>query len=152
MTKSFSYREISPEGYVFSRIKYAFWSFPIRICPLWDIFTLKFSSVQLLRCVWLFVSPWTAAHLASLSITHGLQHTQASLSITISQSLLKFMSIESVMPSSHIILCCPLSSCLQSFPASGLLQRVSYSHQVAKVLEFQLQHQSFQWIFRTDFL
>ena len=43
-------------------------------------------------------------------------------------------------------------SCLQSFPASGSLQWVSSSHQVAKVLEFQLQHQSFQWIFRTDFL
>ena len=42
-------------------------------------------------------------------------------------------------------------SCLQSFPASGSFQ-VSSLHQVAKVLEFQLQHQSFQWIFRTDFL
>ena len=46
----------------------------------------------------------------------------------------------------------PLSSCLQSFPASGSFQWVSSSHQVAKVLELQLQHQSFQWIFRTDFL
>ena len=42
-------------------------------------------------------------------------------------------------------------SCLQSFPASGAFQWVSSSHQVAKVLEFQLQHQSFQWMFRTDF-
>ena len=47
----------------------------------------------------------------------------------------------------------PFPSCLQTFPASGsFLIRVSSSHQVAKVLEFQLQHQSFQWIFRTDFL
>ena len=46
----------------------------------------------------------------------------------------------------------PFSSRLQSFPASGLFQWVSSSHQVAKVLEFQLKHQSFQWIFRTDFL
>ena len=46
----------------------------------------------------------------------------------------------------------PFSSCLQSFPASGSLSNVSSSHQVAKVLEFQLQHQSFQWIFRADFL
>ena len=46
----------------------------------------------------------------------------------------------------------PFSSRLQSFPASGSFQWVSYLHQVAKVLEFQLQHQSFQWIFRTDFL
>ena len=45
----------------------------------------------------------------------------------------------------------PFSSCLPSFPASGSFQWVSYSHQVAKELEFQLQHQSFQWILRTDF-
>ena len=46
----------------------------------------------------------------------------------------------------------PFSSCIQSFPASGSFQWISSSYQVAKVLEFQLQHQSFQWIFRTDFL
>ena len=48
----------------------------------------------------------------------------------------------------------PFSSCLQSFPASfpGLFQWVISSHQVANVLELQLQHQSFQWVFRTDFL
>ena len=46
----------------------------------------------------------------------------------------------------------PLSSCLQSILASGLFKWVSSSHQVAKVLEFQLQHQSFQWLFRTDIL
>ena len=46
----------------------------------------------------------------------------------------------------------PLSSCLQSFPASGLFKWVSSSHQLAKVLESQLQHQSFSWIFRTDFI
>ena len=46
----------------------------------------------------------------------------------------------------------PFSSCLQSFPASRAFQRVSSSHQVAKVLEFQLQHQSFQWTPRTDLL
>ena len=45
----------------------------------------------------------------------------------------------------------PFSSHLQSFPASGSFQNSS-SHQVAKVLQFQLQHQSFQRIFRTDFL
>ena len=55
----------------------------------------RFSSVQSLSCVWLFVTPWTAAR-------------QASLSITNSWSLLKLMSIESVMPSNHLILCCPL--------------------------------------------
>ena len=54
-----------------------------------------FSSVQSLSHVWFFATPWTAAH-------------QASLSITNSQSLLKLMSIESVMPSNHLILCHPL--------------------------------------------
>ena len=53
------------------------------------------SSVQSLSRVQLFVTPWTAAHQASLSITH-------------SWSLLKLMSIESVMPSNHLILCHPL--------------------------------------------
>ena len=54
-----------------------------------------FSSVQSLSHVRLFATPWTAAH-------------QASLSITNSRSLLKLMSVESVMPSSHLILCRPL--------------------------------------------
>ena len=46
----------------------------------------------------------------------------------------------------------PFSSCPQSFPASGLFQQVNSSCEVAKVLEFQLQHQSFQWTSRTDLL
>ena len=67
------------------------------------------SSVQLLSRVWLFATPWTAAH-------------QASRSITNSQSLPKLMFIALVMPSNHLILCCPLSSRPQSFPASGSFQ------------------------------
>ena len=66
----------------------------------------QFSSVQLLSHARLFVTPWTAAH-------------QASLCITNSQGPPKPMSIKLVMPSNHLILFCPLSSCLQSFPASG---------------------------------
>ena len=54
----------------------------------------------------LFVTPWTAACLASLSLT-------------ISRCLLKLMPFKSMMPSNHLILCRPFSSCLQSFPASG---------------------------------
>ena len=54
------------------------------------------------------------------------------------------------MPSNHLILCRTFSSCLQSFAASESFQRVSSSHQVAMVLEFKLQHQSFQRISRTD--
>ena len=64
------------------------------------------SIVQSLRLVQLFATQWTAA-------------CQASLSSTIFQSLLKLMSIESMMPSKHLILCVPLLLLLQSFPASG---------------------------------
>ena len=64
----------------------------------------KFSSVQSLSCVWLFATPWTAA-------------CQASLSITNSQSLLKLLSIESVMPSNHLILCYPLLFPPSIFPS-----------------------------------
>ena len=50
---------------------------------------------------------------------HGLQHTRLPITITNSRSSLKLMSIESVMPSNHAILCCPVFSGLRSFPASG---------------------------------
>ena len=78
-------------------------------------------------------------------------NTPRFLSFSISWSLLKLMSIESVMPFNRLILCRPLL--LPSiFPSISLFQWVSSSHQVAKALEFQLQHQSFQWIFRINFL
>jgi len=63
------------------------------------------------------------------------------------------MSVELVMPSNHLIVCCsaPFSSCPQSFPAS-VFSNESAFRIVVKVWELQLQHQSFQWIFRVDFL
>ena len=67
-------------------------------------YTDQFSSVQSLSRVWFFVTPWTAA-------------CQASLSIANSQSLLKLMSIESVMPSNHLISCCPLLLPPSIFPS-----------------------------------
>ena len=66
--------------------------------------SVQFSSVQSLSRVWLFATPWTAAR-------------QASLSITNSRSLLKLMSIELVMPSNHLILCCPLLLLPSIFPS-----------------------------------
>ena len=97
------------------------------------------SSVQSLSHVRLFSTPWTAAR-------------QASLFITNSRSPPKPMSIELVMPSNHLILCRPLLLCPQSLSASGFFQWVNSTHEVAKVLEFQLQHQSFQWTPRTNLL
>ena len=70
----------------------------------WNVYSLIAVVVQSLSCVWLFVIPWTATHLASLSFT-------------ISWSLLKFMSIGSVMPSSHLILYCPLLLLPSVFPS-----------------------------------
>ena len=67
-------------------------------------FPVQFSSVQLLSHVQLFVTPWAAAR-------------QASLSITNSWNLLKLMSIESVMPSNHLILFCPLLLLPSIFPS-----------------------------------
>ena len=68
-----------------------------------------------------------------------------SLSFTISQSLLKFTSIESVMQSNHLILCWPLLLLPSVFPSIRVFSNeVSSLHQVAKLLELQLQHQSFQ--------
>ena len=91
----------------------------------------QFSSVQSLSCVQLFATPWIAAHWASLSITN-------------SQSLLKLMSIESVMPSSHLILCRPLLLLPPIPPSISIFSNwINSSHEVAKVLEFQLQHRSF---------
>ena len=56
------------------------------------------------------------------SVTSWTAACQAFLSFTISQSLLKLMSVELMMPSNHLALCCLFSSCLQSFPASGSFQ------------------------------
>ena len=92
--------------------------FPNLTCPNWTLdihkmppgsrlpYSSQFSSVQLLSCVRLFVTPWIAAH-------------QASLSITNSRSLPKLMSIKSVMPSSHLILWGALPYSPQYLPASG---------------------------------
>ena len=90
-------------------------------------------SVQSLSCVRLFATPWTSA-------------CQDSLSITNSQNLLKRM----FMPSNHHPLLSPSSPAFNLSQHQGLFQWVGSSHQVAKVLE--LQRQSFQRTFRTDFL
>ena len=72
-----------------------------------------FSSVQSFSHIWLSVTPWTAA-------------LQASLSITNSRSLLKLMSIKSMLPSNHPSSVIPFSSCLQSFPVWGSFPRTQF--------------------------
>ena len=96
--------------------------------------SFKFSSLQSLSHVWLFMTPWTAAR-------------QPSLSITNSQSLLKLMSTESVMPSNHVILCRPLLLLPSIFPSNRVFSSESVLHfRWAKVLDLQLQHQSWEKI------
>ena len=75
----------------------------------------QFSSVQLLSCAWLFATPWTAV-------------CQASLSITNSWRLLKLLSIESVMPSNHLILCHPLLLLSSTFPSIRVFSNESVLH------------------------
>ena len=86
--------------------------------PCWDdsyLHHIFYASVQSLSHVWLFATPWTAA-------------CQASLSITNSQSLLKLMSIESVMPSNHLILCYPLLLLPSIFPSIRVFSNESVLH------------------------
>ena len=80
-----------------------------------SLITHPILSVQLLSHVQLFVTPWTAAH-------------QASLSITNSRSLLKLMSIELVMPSNHLILCHPLLLLPLIFPSTRVFPNESVLH------------------------
>ena len=92
--------------------------------------------VQSLSPVRLFEIPWTAA-------------CPAPLFSVISQSLLKFMSIESGMLSNHRTLCHPLSSCLASFPASGSFPMLALCIRWPKNWSFSF-NITFQWIFRVE--
>ena len=97
------------------------------------------SFVQSLGCVQLFITPWTAAH-------------QVSLSPAISQSLPKFMAVASVVPSNHLILCCPLLL----LPSIFCSIRVFSSESALRIrwpkYKASAQQQFFQWTFRVDFL
>ena len=90
--------------------------------------------VQWVNHVWLFETPWTAVR-------------QAPLSSTISQSLLRFMSIESVTLSNCLILCHPLLLLSSIFPRIRVFSNESALH-IRWELQLQLQQRSFQWIFK----
>ena len=103
----------------------------VSLSELWEL--VMVGSVQSLTCVQLFATPWIAA-------------LQASLSITNSWSSLRLTSIESVMPSSHLILCRPFFSCPQfllaseSFPMSQLFTWGSQSTEVSALASFLLKN------------
>ena len=91
----------------------------------------QFSSVQSLSHIQLFATPWTAS-------------CQAPLSSTLSWGLLKFISVESVMLSNHLIFCHPLLLLPSIFGSIRVFSNASTLHHMAKLLQIQLQHQSFQ--------
>ena len=102
--------------------------------PLWPLLSL-FSRSVVSGCLW----------------PHGLQHARLpcpSLFPRVCSNSCPLSQWCYLTMSSSVI---PFSSCPQPFPASGSFQWVSSSDQMAKVLELQLQHQSFQWIFRANF-
>ena len=102
------------------------------ITLLTKVHIVKFSSAQSLSHVQLFATSWTAA-------------CQASLSITNSRSLLKLMSIVSVMPSSHLILCCPLLLLPSIFPSIRVFQDESVLRiRWPKYWNFSFSFKSFQ--------
>ena len=124
----------STERHIWSQCKLLLF-FPV---PSTKVGVRAISSVQLLSHVPLLATPWTAAHQAPCP-----------------SPLPEFTQIHVHWVGDVIQPCHPLSSPFPGFNLSqhqGLLKWVSSSHQVAEVLEFQLQHESFQWIVRTDFL
>ena len=123
-----------------ARISYIMCTTKVNICHVKIVISV--SSVQLLSHVWLFLIPWTAAR-------------QFSLSITNSWSMLKLMSIESVMPSKHLIFCHPLLLLPSIFPSirvfsseSVLLIRwpkywnfsfsISFSNEYSRLISFRI--------------
>ena len=93
---------------VIHKINISMLLFHLKVQKYWKAYTSIKPSVQSLSHVWLFVTSWTAAR-------------QASLSIINCRSLLKFMSIASVMPSNHLILCHPLLLPPSIFPSIGVI-------------------------------
>ena len=106
---------------------------------LGNSFSTVVTVVQSLNHVWLFTTPWTAAY-------------QAALSFTISQNFLKVTSIESVMPSNHLIFCCPLL--LPSiFPSiRGFSNELALRFRWPKYWNFIFSIKFLHWIFRVNFL
>ena len=121
-----------------SEIEDIHWSYHTCITCLGTDNNPLFSSLQSLSHVWLFATPWITARQASPSPTPGVHSNSCPSSRWCHPAI-----------SSFVI---PFSYCPQSLPASGSFPMSQSSYEEAKLLEFQLQHQSFQWACRTDLL
>ena len=119
------YEHVVPQSLCLNKLKFHIIQNPFAVLNLPKTINAKICNVvQSLSHVQLSVTPWSTA-------------CQASLSITNSWSLLKLLSIESVMPSNHLILCHPLLLLPPIFPSIKVFfQGVSSLHQVAKVSQF----------------
>ena len=101
---------------------------------------------------WFSLAQFSCSVVSDFLRPHGLQHSRLPCPSQLPE-LPQTHILELVMPSKHLILCCPLLLSPSIFPSIRVFsQWISSSHQVAKVLELQLQDQSFQWIFKIDFL
>ena len=133
--------------YLFS---YVFWGFKFLRYAVLQQYPLRYGHLG--DQLWSIIPKLPHCSVVSDSLQpHGLQHTKPPCPSPIpgvySNSRPLSQWCHPTISSSVV----PFSSHFRSFPAQGLFQWVSSSHQVAKILEFQLQHQSLQWIFRTDF-
>ena len=122
--------------------------FAKNLCIRW---CLKISSFN--NLLWSYNSVQFSRSVMSNSLqTHGLQHPRPpcpSPTLEFTQTHVYWVS-DAIQPSHPLLSPSPPAFSLSQH--QGLFQRVSFSHQASNVLEFHLQHQSFQWIFRTDFL
>ena len=127
--------------------------FPLGLTGFISLLSKGLSRVFSSTTVWKFVF-FSSVSQSCLTLCdpHGLQHVRLPCPSptpgTCSNSCSSSWWCHPTFSSSSI----PFSSCLQSFPASGSFQMSQFFAQVAKILEFHLQHQSLKWIFRTDFL
>ena len=110
-------------------------------------FHLLANSVQSLSCVLLSVTALTTALQASLSKTHSWSYPSPTPGARLNSCPSSWWCNPTIFSSVD-----PFSSYLQCFPASVSFLSISSLHQVGKVLELELQHQYFQWIFRINFL
>ena len=113
-------------------------------CPFVEVFSISSSLFIFLAYSCSSVSQFSHSVVSDSLRPHESQHARPPCPSPNSQSLLKLMPIESVMPSSHLILCRPLLLLPPVPPSIRVFSNESTLHEVPKVLEFRLQHQSFQ--------